>query len=312
MNNFIVSLNVVLPLFIMMALGYFLRRIRLFDDHSLGVMNNLVFRAFLPILLFIDIYHADLKSVFDLKLTLFAVGSVIVVFLILLVLIPLMEKENCRRGVLIQSIFRSNFIIFGLPVATALYGPDCAGITSVLIAFVIPLYNVLAVMTLEIFRGGKTNIKKVLIGIVTNPLVIAAALGILMLLTGIKLPTVVESSADTISKVATPLALIVLGGSFSFKTIRCCAKQITIGLAGKLIIYPGIFITLAALLGFQGVQLVVLGAMFGAPTAVTSYIMAQQMEGDGELAANLVVFGSAVSVITNFLWIFILKQLSLI
>lgn len=312
MENLIVSASVVLPLFFMIALGYFVKRIRMVDDPSLQVMNNLTFRVFLPVLLFYNIYKTDVGTALNNTLMAFAAVSVTVSFFVLLLLIPRIEKANPRRGVLIQGIFRSNFIIFGLPVTESLFGPGAAGTASLLIAVIIPLFNALSVVALELFRGGKMNPKKILKGIVTNPLILASALGVLAMVTGFRFPAVLEEVVADVGGIATPLALIILGASFSFSAVKGHGKQLLLGLGGRLVLIPAIFLPIGIALGFRGPELAVLIALFASPTAVSSFTMAQQMDGDAQLAGQLVVFGSLFSILTIFLWVFSFKQLGLL
>lgn len=243
---------------------------------------------------------------------LFAILSVTITFIILCILIPSIEKDNRKRGVLIQGIFRSNFVIFGLPVASSLFGDDKIGVVAILIATVVPLFNMLAVICLEIFRGGKPDIKNTLKGIITNPLIIASIIGVCFLLLGVKLPTAIEKSVSDISKIATPLSLILLGGSFAFTDVKTHLKQTILGVTGRLIIVPLILMPISILLGFRNVELLALLLIFASPTAISSFTMAQKMDGDSDLAAQIVVFTSAFCILTVFLWIFILKQFNFI
>lgn len=312
MENLILSFNVVLPLFLMMMLGYGLKRINMFDETTLKSMNTLTFKTFLPTLLFYNIYKTDLNGVFNPQLMSFAAMTILISFGLLCLLIPKFEKENSKRGVLIQGIFRSNFVIFGIPVIVSLFGEGYSGITSLLIAVVVPMFNVLSVVALEIFRGGKINIKNIAKGVLTNPLIIASAIGLVFLFLGIKLPTAIEKTVSDISKIGTPLSLILLGGSFKFSSYKNYVKQLILSVVGKLIIIPCIFVPIAVSFGFRGVELASLLIMLGSPTAVSSFTMAEQMDADSELAGQIVVFSSGLSVLTVFLWIFILKQTSLI
>ncbi len=312
MENLILSINVVLPLFLTMALGYVLKRLKMFDDNTLKVMNSITFKAFLPLLLFYNIYKTDLKGAINPKLICFALISVTLTFIVLCILIPLIEKDNKKRGVLIQGIFRSNFIIFGLPVACSLFSEDKVGVVAILIATVVPFFNMLAVISLEIFRCGKLDIKNTLKGIITNPLIITSAIGLFFLIFGIKLPTAIEKSISDISRIATPLSLILLGGSFSFTNVKAHLKQTIIGVTGRLIVVPSIHMPISIWLGFRDIELIALMLIFASPTAISSFTMAQKMDGDSELAAQIVVFTSAFCILTVFLWIFTLKQFSLI
>ena len=313
MENLILAFNVVLPLFLMMALGYATRRIGLVDAPTLKKMNNYVFRVFLPILLFYNVVSTDLDTAFNGPLILTAVCFVIVIFAALMLIIPLIEKEKPRRGVLVQGIMRANFVIFGLPVLLSLCGEDSnTGAVSLVIAVVVPMFNAFSVIALEINRGGKLNAWKILKSVATNPLILSSLLGVVLLVLGVKLPKTLDKTLSDLAKTATPLALVILGAEFDFKSVKNCLRPLIIGVTGRLVIVPAIFITIAVLLGFRGEELIALMIMLGAPPAVSSFTMAQQMDGDADLAGNMVVFGSLFAVFTIFLWIFVLKTLMLI
>ena len=312
MDNLILSFNVVLPIFLCILLGYFLRRIRMVDTPSLNVMNKLCFKVFLPIYLFNNIATTNLAAAFNGKLLATAYLGVTAQFILLMILIPQLEKENPRRGVLIQAMFRSNFALFGLPLALSLCGTEKVGPTSILVGFTVPLFNILAVVSLESFRGGKPSIKKMAKGIATNPLIIASLLGIAFNLLDFTLPGAVQKSVNDLGGVATPLSLVALGGSFTVSKVKEYKKQLTIGVLGRLVFSPLLMVSAGILLGFRNELLIPLLIMSGAPTAVSSFPMAQQMDGDGELAAGLVVFTSALAILSMFLWIFVLKQIGMI
>lgn len=311
MDNLLLSFNVISPIFLMMVLGYGIKRSGLMGSRTLDQMNDICFKVFFPLLLFNSIYKTDVEGAFLPGLLLFGVGSVLLIFLLLLVVVPLIEKDNRRRGVLVQGIFRSNFVIFGLPISIALCGGENIGPTSILIAVIVPLYNALSILALEIFRGEKIRVKKILFGVITNPFVIAGVLGIAAFLLEIRFPTAIDSTISSLSNIATPLALILLGASFRFGDVRPNLRPILIGVLGKLILVPLIFIPIYVLAGFRGVELVALVVMIGAPTAVSTFTMAGKMDADQTLAGQLVVFDSLGSILTMFLWIFLLKQMGL-
>ena len=312
MENFILSFNVVTPLFIIMSLGYYLKYIKLLDKQTLNVMNSVCFKVFLPILLFFNIYQSDVKSSFNINLITFSVSSIVILFVVLCFLIPKIEKDNKKRGVMIQGIFRSNFVIFGMPIATSIYGEGNIGTTALLIAVIVPLFNLLSVISLELFRDGEINLKKILKGIITNPLIIASAIGILFVTLNITLPTFIEKSVSDIAKIATPLSLILRGGSFSFSHIKEYLNHTIIIVFNKLIFVPLIFIPIAIKLGFRGIELLTILLIFAAPVAVSTFQMSKQMDGDSTLAEQSIVFTCLFCIPTVFLWILTLKQLSLI
>ena len=309
MENLMISANAVLPMCLIMALGYGTRRLGWIRREEISAINKIAFRIFLPCLLYYNVYCSDLSGSFDPLLMAYAVGGVLLTFGLSLGYTLLTEKLPERRGVMIQGMFRSNYVIMGIPVATALLGADQLGTVSILIAVVVPLFNMLAVVVLEVFRGQKPKPLHILGQIVKNPLVIASALGILTLAAGIRLPHILERTIQNVSAIASPLQLFLLGAFFQFSGLKTYRRELVTVSAAKLIVSPGLFLGLGALLGFRDVAFVSLIGIFASPTAVNSFTMAQQMGGDAELAGDIVVTTSAVSILTMFLWIFLFKSL---
>lgn len=304
-----ISANAVLPMCLVMALGYGTRRLGWIRREEISAINKIAFRIFLPCLLYYNVYCSDLSGSFDPLLMAYAVGGVLLTFGLSLGYTLLTEKLPERRGVMIQGMFRSNYVIMGIPVAAALLGADQLGTVSILIAVVVPLFNMLSVVVLEVFRGQKPKPLHILGQIAKNPLVIGSVLGILTLAAGIRLPHILEQTIQNISAIASPLQLFLLGAFFQFSGLKTYRRELVTVSAAKLIVAPGLFLGLGALLGFRGVAFVSLIGVFASPTAVNSFTMAQQMGGDAELAGDIVVTTSAVSIPTMFLWIFLFKSL---
>lgn len=307
MESFFVALNTVLPLFLLMVVGFITRVTGMFSEISTRQVNKVIFRVFLPVLVFCNIYQSDSFGDMRSALILFAVAGVLVEFLVGIIVALLTEQENARRGVMLQGMFRSNFVLYGIPISTALLGQAAAGRASVLIAVVIPLFNVLAVLALEMFNGQRPNLGHVLVGILTNPLIWASALGIVCNYFAVEFPTPVDSTLASLGGIATPLAFVVLGASLNFGETGRCVRPLLITLSVKLVIFPAAFLGVALLMGFRGVDLAVLLTLFGSPIAVSSFTMAQQMGGDDQLAGQLVIFSSVLSIGTIFLLIWGLK-----
>lgn len=311
MENLMISANAVLPMCLVMALGYGTRRLGWLRREEISTINKIAFRIFLPCLLYYNIYCSDLSGSFDPLLMAYAVGGVLLTFGLALGYTLLTEKLPERRGVLIQGMFRSNYVIMGIPVATALLGADQLGTVSILIAVIVPLFNMLAVVVLEVFRGQKPKPLHILGQIAKNPLVIGSVLGILTLAAGIRLPHILEQTIQSVSAIASPLQLFLLGAFFQFSGLKTYRRELVTVSIAKLIVSPGLFLGLGALLGFRGVAFVSLIGIFASPTAVNSFTMAQQMGGDAELAGDIVVTTSAASILTMFFWIFLFKSLGM-
>ena len=309
LNNLIVSFNAIVPLFLLIALGILLKRRRIVTDQVLPQINNMIFRVFLPVMLFYNVYKASLDQLKSANVLWFMGCGVMAVFAAAVLIIPRIEKEPAKRGAMIQAMFRSNFLILGLPIIESIFGAEQIGGAAVAVAIFVPLFNALAVATLEIYRGSKPSPKKILWGIAKNPLIWASVLGLFFLFLGIQLPTVLEKPVGSLSAMASPLALVCLGASLHFDQIRGNKRNLLICVVGRLLIVPGIIIPVAIAFGFRNVDLGIMMALFASPAAVTSFVMAQQMDSDAELAGQAVVFTSLISSITLFLWTFLLKEL---
>ena len=266
-------------------------------------MNNVVFRVFLPTLLFSNIYKTDFTKITSFGLLGYSVLAILTMFVFYMITIPRLIDDNRKRGVLVQGICRSNFIFFGMPMAATLYGGASAGIASLMVGVVVPLVNITSVIALEYFRGNTPDYPKILKGIILNPIILGGILGMVFALSGTKLPKFIEGLIFEVADIATPLALIILGGSVTFTSARANVKPLVIGVLNRLVIVPAVGLAISILVGYRGLDLVLLLSMFASPAAVSSYTMAQQMNGDGELAGQIVVFTTAISLITLFFWI---------
>ncbi|MDR1961178.1 MAG: AEC family transporter [Gracilibacteraceae bacterium] len=312
MEHLSVAFGAVAPLFLLMAAGFLLFSRGLVDDAFLQKANALCFNFFLPALLFVNIYHTEVGNVANFTLLLFALGCLIALFFLLCLIVPLIEKSPRKRGVMVQGMFRSNFILMGVPIVTFVFPEEGPGVVSILVAVVIPVYNLLAVCALELFTSRRARWPELLRGIAANPLIVASLLSIGIVSVGIRIPVVIEKTLAEIAAMAMPLALIALGGSFRFSRVGENKRQLAVCLPAKLIVAPVLVIGLAVLAGFRGAELLALTVMFAAPVAVSSYQMALQSEADADLAAQIVVFSTGAAAVTLVLFIYGLRALGLI
>ena len=323
-ENLAISVNAVLPLIICMAAGYLFRRTKLVDEGFCRKCNTFCFKTFLPLMIFMNVYNSDLESAVQPGAFLFAAAAVLVIFAAAFLIIPRIVRKGSvdsagspvsaasRQAVLIQCIFRSNFVIFGYQVVANVYGAGEAAVASVMAAIVVPLYNVLAVITLEYFTNSKNGLRPVILGIIKNPLIIGAVAALLFKLSGLTLPAPFYTGLSDMAGMATPLALVVLGGTFHFDALRRNAGALAIGTLGKIVVAPLVMVPIAAALGFRDANLLSLVIVFASPAAVNSYTMAAAYGHDPELAGQLVVVTSVLSMVSVFGWIFLLRTLGLI
>ena len=313
MENFLLALNVVLPIFFIMTLGFFLKKIKMVDEKSLNIMNRLVFRVFMTTLLFLNVYNiGDFSklSIDNLKLLAYAFIIIfIIVFLAYLIYMPKV-KEKKKLSVLIQGVYRGNFVLFGLAIVDSIYGKEGLATVSLLTIVVIPTFNVLAVIILEYYSGREISKLKLLKQVFKNPLIIATLLGISFIVLKVNIPKPVYKTLSDISKITTPLAFIVLGAELQFGNMLKNIKYLISVNILRLIVNPLITVGVGKLIGFQGIELVALLSMSACPTAVASYTMAKEMNADGDLVGEIVATTSILSIFTIFCWVLILKNLA--
>lgn len=327
---FIFAANAVLPIIVLIALGYFIKRIGLLKKDFFDAGNKLVFRVLLPVMLFCNVYRIESISDVEPAYMIYGVGAVILIFLLAIPVCCAFTRDGGKRGVLIQGIFRSNYAIIGIPLAESLFGDAGAAAAGVMLAFVVPLFNILGVISLTLFNTGtekkKPDVRKIVMGILTNPLIIGTVLGLAVLCIralfvqldiGFRLSdiTFLYKALDNVRVICTPFALIVLGGRFEFSAVKRLRREIIFGTAMRNIAVPVLGLTaaylLAAPLGFSGEHFAAFVGVFATPVAVSSAVMAKEMGGDDELAGQLVVWTSVISAVTIFIYVTMLKMLGI-
>ena len=292
------AMEVVIPVFILIAVGYTVRIADIVSVHSFKNINALVYRVLLPVLLFDNMYHIDIEKEVGFGVVVFAVTVVLVLFLVLIVVVPCFVKERGTAASIIQGIYRSNFALFGIAITESMYGKGNAGVTGVLVSLIVPLFNVLAVVLFEGIRSKHIRISQVMIAVIKNPLIIGTSLGALLRATEIPVHAILQDSISMIGALASPVSLISLGGCFSFrKTIQNKWKLVVVS-AMRLLVVPLIVVFLGIELGFRDKALFSLYIMSGAPTAIASFSMASEMGGDGELAGEIIIVTTVLSVVT--------------
>ena len=302
MENILLCLNAVLPIFLIFALGFAARHLNLMDIGDVLKMNKIAFKVFLPFMMFANIYNAELEAAIRPDLILFALGSVLVIYLLSIAASLLYTKDKSKQGVIIQGIFRSNYVIVGMPIAGSLIpGADLSSV-AVLVALVVCEFNILAVICLTLFNGHLFNLKSTLGSLATNPLILSSLAGIAFLLLDIRLPSFLDSAVESLSGVASPLMLFLLGAFIDFRAMRKFTRDLIFVCIGRLFIVPAVFLTVGYLAGFRGIEFAALIGAFASSTATTSFTMAQQMGSDAELAGDIVIVTSALCPLTLFLW----------
>lgn len=312
MENLMLTISIVLPIFLVMVAGYISRQTGLVDGNGVAAVNKLVFRVFLPVSLAKSLMSVDRNAPMDMSVMLFCVVSTLAIFGVSWLVFSRTVPEDKRRGVMIQALFRGNYAIFGIPLAEALFPQGDGGVAAMMTIATVPVFNVLAVITLEWFRGGRCSLQKVLKGIATNPLLWGCGIGFLVMILGIRLPEFAQSTVNKLASVASPLALFALGASVDLKKLRGNAGIVTAGSVARLVLVPLAVLLPAFLLGYRGPAFGALLVAFASPCAVSSYTMAEQMGADGDLAGQLVMATTVFSAFSIFVLVFLCKSFAIL
>lgn len=320
MDSLIFAINSVAPIVLLMAVGYLLKKLGLMSQSFAKAANKLVFHVFLPITLFLNIYNITDFSGMDFGYFAYAAVSEIIIFILAAPLVMLITKRGDRRGVLLQAAFRSNYTLIGVPLAIFLCGSEGGAVSSLLSALAVPLLNVLSVISYCIYKDGeKPSVKKMLVGIVKNPLIQAIFAGLVFLAVrawftkaGISFRlsnvTPVYTVLEYLSALSTPLALLVLGAQFEFSAVPELKKEIIWGTLLRSVIVPAVGLGCAYLFfDFEGVHFASFIALFATPLGVSSVPMAQEMGADATLAGQIVAWSAIASIVTIFLSTFLLS-----
>ena len=310
--DLIFSANVVVPIFLLIILGYVLTRIKLWDEHFLKIANQVCFKCLLPVLLFYNVATANIFEVFNLKLIIYVCLCACILCGLLFLIIPLFIKDKKRRGVMIQGTFRSNFLLFGVPLGLSIGGNEGAVLAAVVASFYVPVINMLSVISLYVFSESENkNLKSAVLGIIKNPLIIGGVSGLIFSLIrnsiSFEIPTMIDTTLFNIKSAATPIAFMILGGDLKFKNMLKNIKVSSLSVLGKVVLIPAIMLMLSALLGFDKLEMAILIAVFATPNAVSSYAMARNYEADYELAGEIITLGTMLSIFTMFVFVTLAK-----
>lgn len=302
MEYFWTSFNIVIPLMLMMATGFLIRRVGIVTENALRVVNRIVYYVGIPTLVFHSVVTDTTTARWQYGL--WVAGTVIAAFALAMLLARLLTKDPSRRGTIAQCAFRSNDGIFGLAVAGALLGENNTGTMAFTLVISATLFGICGVLAYELNRGGRISFGKVLLNTVKNPILIAAALAFLVRLTGLRLPEVILTPIEHFRRMCTPLGFLVLGGLLSFRSLKTDWKPVAIVSAVKLVAMPALFCTLAYFLGgLRGAELASLFIVFASPVAMSCLPMASELGGDVKLAGEFIAVTTVLSLLTVFLYL---------
>lgn len=316
MENFIYSINVTMPIFLVMVIGYILKQIGMLNDNFVTVANKFNFKVTLPFMLFKDIAGVDIKAVFDIKYVLFCAIVSTICFWVVWGTAKLLVRDKTIRGAFVQSSFRGSAAVMGLAFIQNIYGSSAMG--PLMIVSAVPLYNIFSVIVLTFEVNDSTGIDKKAkirqagINICKNPIILSILAGLIVGLLGIQFPTLVNKTVSNVAQMATPLALITIGAGFEGRKALAKIAPTMAASMIKLVLQPLVFLPVAAWMGFSGEKMIAILIMLASPTTPSCYIMAKSMNNDEVLTASVIVTTTLMAAFTLTGWIFLLKTLGYI
>ncbi len=314
MENLIFSLNATIPIFLMMLLGMLFRKLGWMDEVFAAKMNKFVFLVPLPVLLFEQLATVDFSEVWDIKFILFCF-VVTAISITISTLISMLWKDRSIKGEFIQATYRSSAALLGIAFIQNIYGT--AGMAPLMIIGSVPLYNIMAVVVLSLFKPGnnsfdKALVKKTLKGIVTNPIIIGIVAGFVWSALKLPMPLILHKTVSSIGATATPMGLMSMGATFEMKKATSKMKPTLVAVFMKLVGFCAIFLPVAAMLGFRNEQLIAILVMLGSATTVSCFVMARNMGHEGTLSSGVIMMTTLLSAFTLTMWLDVLRSFGLV
>lgn len=314
MENLIFSLNATIPIFLMMLLGMLFRKLGWMDEVFAAKMNKFVFLVPLPVLLFEQLATVDFSEVWDIKFIIFCF-VVTAISITISTLISLLWKDRSIKGEFIQATYRSSAALLGIAFIQNIYGT--AGMAPLMIIGSVPLYNIMAVVVLSVFKPGnnsfdKALVKKTLKGIATNPIIIGIVAGFVWSALKLPMPSILHKTVSSIGATATPMGLMSMGATFEMKKATSKMKPTIVAVFMKLVGFCAIFLPMAALLGFRNEEMIAILVMLGSATTVSCFVMARNMGHEGTLSSGVIMMTTLLSAFTLTMWLDVLRSFGLV
>ena len=296
-----------------MAIGYLLRKIGMLDAPAIAKMSTVTFRVLLSTMTFQNIYACDIRQIWNGREVLINLALTLANFILaLLIAYRVQPRKRDVRGSLVQGMFQNSYITFGVPIVSAAFGAAGAAMVGMMSALIVPLRNMIVVAYLSILCSERADAKKIVFSVLKNPFFLGGVLGFAVCLLGIRLPYILSETVSSLSRIATPLSLLLLGATLDFKSMAGYKKELFWGVMGKMVLIPIGLMPLAVLAGLRDAPLLSTCVMVAAPSATSAHIIAREMGADGDLAGQITVLTATVSILVFFVFIFALHQLHLI
>ena len=303
------TMEIIAPIFLLILLGSALQKTNLVSETFVKQSSNFVFNVSLPALIFVKLSNVAISEAFDAKLIVSSMLLVIVYFLFSWGVSSFLTKTPEDQGSFIQGSFRSNYAIVGLAIISGMFGEESLGKAALLLAFIMPMYNILAVVALTVPFHKENNIKldKMLKDILTNPLIVAAMVSILFSIFEIRVWTFFEKTMNYLGIIALPLALIGIGATLKVDRIIKASTLAFTSSFLKIVLFPLAAVLIGLSINLSDSDLGIFFILFATPTAIASFVMADAMKCNSKLAGDIIAISTVLSVFTITIGLVVLK-----
>ena len=304
--------NVVLPVLLLIAFGYGASKLGMITDGFTEAINPLLFRVFMPINVFNNIYNVTGFNVLDPMVVVLV--SLIYIFIMGFTAFILkgtsLDKEE--KSITVNGMIRSNIIIFGLALAQNYFDPYRVGIVTLYIVLISVIRDIFSVFIFEYYlRTGKgIDVKEFAKSVITSPMLLGSVAGLAFVISGLSMPQVLAKPISQIASVTAPIGLMTVGAALKIDREDADKNIVMLGSVLKGVVIPAVSLILGVVLGFRGPELFVLVVLFATPIAVSSYPMAEEYTDNGQLAAKLVVYSTLINGFTVFISLLVLAFFS--
>ncbi|MBQ4375465.1 MAG: AEC family transporter [Erysipelotrichales bacterium] len=311
MANFLLTFNGIMPIVCLIAFGYFLKKTKFLSPEGFKQIDKLCFKYLVPIMLFHNIYTANLSEILNWNVILFMEIALASVFLFSMLVVPFITKDPDGKATVVHGLGHGNLAVMGIPLISSMFGASEVALYTVMVAASSPLVNGFMVYEHTHYDNKHVNFAGLLKKIFSSPYLLATLTGLALNLIGVKFPAFFLTAVSNAKSIASPLCLISMGGAFEFAGFKKYHKEVIWTCLLKCVLIPAAILPAAALIGFRGAPMLALTIIFTCPSAVATYSYSVGMCGDPECASQIVVYTTVFSIFTIFAWIFTMLQLGL-
>lgn len=315
MGNLLYAFNGVFSLLIFSILGYLFKRFGILDRKSADNLNNICYIVLFPVSLFCSMEDTGFPANEELRMVIFSVGGVLFFFLLIHMAASGCGYTKGQKGAVVFTAIRANSMLFGMEICQSLFGAEGENAMAAMVAVVVTVCNLLGILYLSVLAENRltaAGVKRAYRNFIKNPLIIGVMVGLFWNLTGRQIPILLKNPLEKLSVCGTPLAVIVLGAKFDFKSIKNHLLIILHTSVWKLVLMPVILAGIAAAMNFRGVHLAAILSFFGAPSAISTVSICASMGFDSDLAGEIVLVTTLGSLLTLFMGLFVFRMMAFI